>query len=107
MDAASWFTDSVTLKTATGSTAYGDPTYGSPRTINAVIKTQMRKEATAQGVVVHNISIIITDQPITQGDLIWLPGADTSSAAEAQRLGIVRTAHDKYGAVSFYEADLL
>jgi hypothetical protein len=106
VDAAAWFTDTITVASQAGSTSGGDPIYGAQRAIAGTVKVVLRKQQTAQGTAVLTQSVFVTDQPIVQGDRLWLPGANTSSTAAAIRLGMVRSSHDKYGASTLYEVDL-
>jgi len=106
MNLSSWFTDAVTVQSQTGSSLYGDPTFGPQRTIKGFVQAEVRKEATERGTVVRTVSMFVTDQPIAQGDLLWLPGSDPSDKRQARRLGTVKSAHDKWGCSTVYEVDL-
>lgn len=106
MNLAGRFLDTVTVQSQTSSNNYGDPNFGSQRTIKGRVMTELRKEMTASGTTVRTVSMFVTDQAIAQGDRLWLPGADTTDAKQARRLGLVKSAKTLDGATTHYEVDL-
>lgn len=74
----------MTVASVSGRSSAGDPTFGAQRTIQAQVtrKTQRR----TKGAVTEDVSTprLLTYDAVTEGDRVWLPGADTTSAGAAQ-----------------------
>lgn len=77
----------VTLATPSAMDAYGDPTYGAQRTIQAQVANTVKRRALAtSGSMIEDVSVcrVLTYDPVYVGDRMWLPGADATDANAAQ-----------------------
>ena len=105
MNIAHLLDSTVTVQSQTGSSGYGDPVWASPRTIACRVNTVNRRVPSAQGIAIVAASVLLTDQPIKEGDRFWLPGTDTSDAKQARHLSDVKSSKALSGSPTLYQGD--
>jgi hypothetical protein len=109
MNASSWFVDSFTVQSRSSSTSGGDAAWAAQRVIKGRVEQRQRRTVGPSGVIVDTVTVFLTDQPISTGDRIWLPGASTSDVNQARRMGNVTSASTKPGpstGYTLYRVDL-
>lgn len=74
----------VTVASPSGRSSAGDPTFGAQRTLRAQVTRKTVRRS--RGAVTEDVSAprILTYGAVAKGDRVWLPGADTTSAAAAE-----------------------
>ena len=74
----------VTVASVSSTSSYGDPTFGAQRTIRAQVTRKTRRRS--RGAVTEEVSTprLLTYDKVSEGDRVWLPGADVATASTAQ-----------------------
>lgn len=106
MNLSAWFRDTVSVASVTGKSAYGDPTYGAPRTVAARLESARRLVRSGRGDDLVSNHRLFTTTPIVLSDRVWLPGASTADANASVKPITVESTHDKSGGFSIYMVTL-
>jgi hypothetical protein len=106
MNLTSWLTDTVTVAEPSGVSAYGDPTFGTKRTVKARVEGGPLLVKDGSGVEVQADYRIVTESEISVQSRVWLPGDDTTDNNAARRPVSVRSASTKSGGATLYEVVL-
>jgi hypothetical protein len=96
----------IYVATATGSTSYGEQTFGAP--VAALARVEPKDEETESDTGREDQSrwLIITEATITELDRIWLPGANQTDATQARRPRKVYKAIGEFGEFWHYEIEV-
>jgi hypothetical protein len=106
MGFASWLIDTINVASATGTDNFGQPTYGTPRAINARVEAETRLVISPDGnQLMVNHKIAVAEQLYTT-DRIWLPGDSTSDVTKARRSLLINSAATRIGTFRFWEVYL-
>lgn len=100
---SSWLVDTITVARYSGSVSdYGDPITDPQVTMKARVEESVQTIRDIDGNERNVTHAIATSEPISERDLIWIPGKDTGNESEALRPVSVRTAANKSGNFRFY-----
>lgn len=99
-----WLIEQVIVEPVIGRGASGDPSYGTPQTLDARVETAVRLVLDAStGNQIHAQFRVATKVLIPLGSRVWLPGDDTASTDSARRPLSIRNAYTQDGSFTLYE----
>ncbi len=75
-------TETISIKTRSGATTYGDPTFNAVSTMSARVERKARKLRDMDGNEWETSHVIASLEEIPLGTMIWFAGADTSDDNE-------------------------
>ena len=101
-----WLVDTIYVARQTGRNASGDPAFTTPVAVKCRVEVDTRLIVTPSGTEQQANHKIGTLTEIRQTDRVWLPGADSSVAAQAKRPILVTAATRKSGGDALYEVFL-
>ena len=101
MNIASWLTDFVTVASVTGTDVQGDATYGAARTLKARVENVENVARRPTGEEVISNHRVITTEPISHSDRVWL-AASAGTTAQAKAPISVVSRRDKSSSVTLY-----
>ena len=83
--------------------ASGQPQWGSPAATSARVEPSTKLIYGSSGTAHGSSHCVVTATRVRMGDLVWLPGADSSVRAEAKEPLRVDELSDERGTVHHYE----
>jgi len=95
MNLDSWFKDEITIQRMTGVDNFGQPTYGSQKTVKCRVEHDMKKIVDASGQEATSDAQIALSEKVGLQDRIWLPGTDTEKVEQSRLAKNYREASSK------------
>jgi hypothetical protein len=99
-------TDTVTIASVSGVNTDGSKQYGTQAEIKARVESVRQRTYGADGTSATAVDRISTHTEIKEDDLIWLPGADTSSRDEAHTPSDIAKSKSLVGGSTLWEVTL-
>jgi hypothetical protein len=106
MNLAGWLNQTITVQSPSGSSDYGDPTWGAKRDVRARVELTRKKVRSAAGELVDMTHMVFTTEAITINDRIWVPGTTSTVVKQARRPVSVMAVPRKDGVTDHYETAL-
>jgi hypothetical protein len=105
MSRASWYVDTITVKSVTGKGTHGDPSFGSNTEVKARVEYGVKLIRDRYNNEQQSIAKIATDTEILWDDRIWLPD-QTPATDDPYRPIDIKSAANKAGVSKLYEVYL-
>lgn len=104
----SMLTSTITVKSVTGYSEYGDETLGNARSVKAYVEQRVEVVKHPSGGEERRVkTVIVTEEAISVDDRIWMEGADTSSPTFSRRPeSVIAYKHPVTALVDHYEVTL-
>ena len=99
---SSMLTGKVTVASATGKDAYGDPSFGSQRVISARVENSTNTITDSSGRERIRNTQIATTERLGLTDRVWLPGTDTTDVAQSRRPMRIDSASTPHGSFTVF-----
>lgn len=104
MDLTTWLNQTVTYKTRSSVSNYGDPSFSAASTMSARVEAKRKLLVGPDGSQTESTHIIYTESELKVGTKVWLPGDTTSTDAHAKRIIEARQHPNKWNSQVLYEA---
>lgn len=107
MSLASWFNDTISVASVTGSPdAYGKPTYAAARQVASRVQPRRKRLFLANGEYAISTHVVYTAELVLIDDRIWLPGVSSSSPEGSLKPLAITVSNDKAGAQRLVKVEL-
>lgn len=103
MNVDSWLVDTVLVSSVTGSTSYGDPTFGPQRSIRCRLVSARTTVTRPDGSETDSGHRVYTTSPVGLSDHLWLPGTNPADPDAAKTPVAVESSHDRAGRYTLYK----